>query len=113
MRGRCPEPNQPVTRRHRRRTLQYLLIFIGWVLVVDALAGEKGLSATIQARRQYRALNESLSVIRTENTRLRDEARRLREDPATIEEFARRELGLIHPGEKLFIIKDAPASDPR
>jgi cell division protein FtsB len=44
--------------------------------------------------------------VREENARLRDEARRLREDPRTIEEIARRELGLIKPGEKLFIIKD-------
>jgi cell division protein FtsB len=107
------ESKSPVTRRHGRRTLQYLLIFIGWVLVVDAFVGEKGLSAMIQARRQYRALDESLAVARSENARLREEARRLREDPATIEEFARRELGLIRPGEKLFIIRDAPASDPR
>ena len=37
---------------------------------------------------------------------LRDMARRLREDPAAIEEQARRELGLIKPGEVLFIVKD-------
>jgi cell division protein FtsB len=30
----------------------------------------------------------------------------LRENPQAIEEIARRELGLIRPGEKLFIIKD-------
>ena len=33
-------------------------------------------------------------------------ARRLREDPSAIEEQARRELGLIKPGEVLFIVKD-------
>ncbi len=93
--------------------LRYLLICIGWVLVLDALVGEEGLSALIQARRQYRALDESLAVARTENDRLRKEARRLREDPVTIEEFARRELGLMRPGEKLFIIRDVPVPDPR
>ena len=44
---------------------------------------------------------------RAENARLREEARRLREDPDAIEEIARRELGLIRRGEKVFIIKDA------
>ena len=34
---------------------------------------------------------------------MRNEARRLREDPTAIEELARRELGLIKPGEKVFI----------
>ena len=47
---------------------------------------------------------------RAENARLREEARRLREDPRAIEEIARRELGLIKPGEKVFIIKDVPAA---
>jgi cell division protein FtsB len=98
--------------RRRRRAAQYLLVFIGCVLAVDALVGEKGLLATMQARQEYRALEASLSAARTENARLREEARRLREDPAAIEEIARRELGLIRRGEKLFILKDvAPAPD--
>ena len=107
------ESKSSITRRPGRRTLQYLLMFIGWVLVVDAFVGERGLSAMIQARRQFRALHESLADARTENARLREEARRLREDPSTIEELARRELGLIRPDEKVFIIKDVPAAAPR
>jgi len=67
----------------------------------------------IEARRAYRALEQSLVIARTENARFREEARRLREDPTAIEELARRELGLIRPGEKLFIIRDAPVSAPR
>ena len=38
--------------------------------------------------------------------RLRNEVKRLNNDPSSIEEIARRELGLIKPGEKLFIVKD-------
>jgi cell division protein FtsB len=49
---------------------------------------------------------------RVENARLREEARRLREDPDAIEEIARRELGLIRRGEKVFIIKDAAPGKP-
>ena len=50
---------------------------------------------------------------RAENARLREEVRRLEEDPAAIEEIARRDLGLIRPGEKLFIVKDLPAPPAR
>lgn len=107
------ESKTPISRRRGRRTLQYLLIFVACVLVVDAFVGEKGLLAMLEARRQYRALEESLAVARTENARLREQGRRLREDPAAIEELARRELGFILPGEKLFIIRDVPAVDPR
>ena len=47
---------------------------------------------------------------RLENDHLREQIRRLRgEDPTAIEEIARRELGLIRPGERLFPIHDVPA----
>lgn len=82
------------------------MILVGTVLLVDAFVGDKGLLAMMQAREQYRLLEQSLADARAENARLRDEARRLREDPAAIEEIARRELGLMRPGEKLFIVRD-------
>ena len=89
-----------------RRLLRHILIFITLVIVVDAIAGEKGLLALLEARREYAALERSLERARAENAELRETARRLREDPAAIEEAARRELGLIKPGEMLFIVKD-------
>ncbi len=89
-----------------RRLLRHGLVFITFVIVVDAIAGEKGLLALLQARREYATLERSLERARAENAELRDQARRLREDPQAIEEQARRELGLIRPGEMLFIIKD-------
>ena len=54
---------------------------------------------------------QALADVRTDNARLREEARRLQEDPSAIEDLARRELGLIKPGEKLFILKDVPPTD--
>jgi cell division protein FtsB len=104
-RPRRQDPGTSVPRS--RRAVQYLLVLIGCILVVDALVGEKGLVAMMDARQQYRVLERSLYDARAENGRLREEARRLREDPAAIEDIARRELGLMRPGEKLFIIRDA------
>jgi cell division protein FtsB len=89
--------------------VEYLVILVGSVLLVDAFVGDKGLVAMMQAREQYRLLEQALAEARADNIRLREEARRLREDPAAIEEIARRELGLIRPGEKLFIIRDVDA----
>ena len=105
-------PTEPPRRRHRR-VVQYVFLLAGCVLVIDALVGDKGLLAMIQARQTYRALEGSLAEVRAENARLREQARRLREDPAAVEELARRELGLIKPGEKLFIIKDIAPNDPQ
>ena len=89
-----------------RRIVQLVLVFFGAVIVVDALVGDQGLLVMLRARRQHDALAAVIAAQRTENARLREEVRRLTEDPAAIEEVARRELGLIRRGEKLFIIKD-------
>ena len=90
----------------QRRTVHFLLIFVTLVLVVDALVGEKGLIESMHARQQYREAASSLEAVRRDNVRLREEVRRLKEDPGAIESLARQELGLIRPGEVLFIIKD-------
>jgi cell division protein FtsB len=100
-----PAPKSSLTNRGRR-VARYILAFVTAVLVIDAVVGEKGLVALLKARRDFEGVEASLSHARADNARLREEARRLREDPAAIEEIARRELGLIKPGEILFIIKN-------
>jgi cell division protein FtsB len=82
------------------------------VVIVDALVGDRGLLAMLRARHQYDQLAATIARQRAENARLREEVRRLREDPGAIEEIARRDLGLIRPGEKVFIVKDVPAPKP-
>ena len=96
------------------RLLPLLLLFVAALIVVDGLVGERGLLAMLRARHEYDELAASIARRRAENSRLREEARRLREDPAAIEEIARRELGLIKPGEKVFIVKDVgpPTAKP-
>jgi cell division protein FtsB len=89
-----------------RRALHFLLMFVTLVLVADALIGEKGLIESMRARRQHREVAAALESLRRENGRLRDNVRRLRDDPGAIESLAREQLGLIRAGEVLFIIKD-------
>lgn len=89
-------------------------MFVGLVLLVEGLVGDNGFLAMLKVRQQHNQLEASLLRVREENAELREEARRLREDPAAVEEIARRELGLIKPGERLFILKDiTPNSAPR
>ena len=108
-----PQPGrhtQTISRRARNRRLLHIVLVVAAVaIVLDALAGDRGLLAMLRVRGQYTALAATLAHERAENARLAEQARRLREDPGAIEEVARRELGLIKPGEKVFIIKDVPA----
>jgi len=95
-----------------RRIGRWILLGFIAIIVLDSLVGDRGLMATLRARREYHELADTIARQRAENTRLVDQARRLRDDPRAIEEVARRELGLIKPGEKVFIIKDiGPAKD--
>lgn len=95
-------------RKARRRIVESVLLILGCILLGDAVIGERGVVAMMRAREEYRIEEQRLEAARAENARLREEAKLLREDAATIEDVARRELGLIKPGEKLFTIKDIP-----
>ena len=88
------------------RLLNYVLVFVTVLLVADALVGDKGLVDTLRARRQHEAVRAALAQKRQENARLRENIRRLKEDPGAIESLAREALGLIREGEVLFIVKD-------
>ncbi len=83
----------------------HAIAFAAILLLGNASVGERGLLEMLRARRVYAAAAVELARIREDNARLRDEARRLRSDPATIEAVARRELGLVRPGEIVVSVK--------
>jgi cell division protein FtsB len=103
------ERAKPSTGVSRRRWGQYFLVFVTVLLIVNALIGERGLLEAWRMRDEHAALDASIAGLRRENARLTDAVRRYRHDPQTIEEAARRYLGLMRPGELLFIVKDVPA----
>ena len=103
--GEAEQPSIPRRSRAKPRTPRYLLMFVTSVLVANALVGERSLAAILRADRQSRDLASSIAGLERENAALREQARQLREDPRAIEDLARREIGLIRPGEKLFIIE--------
>lgn len=98
----------PPGRWRARRPVSIVMVLLGCVLLVNGIVGDNGLLATFAAGRKYKQLEMSVARARMENAQLRERARRLREDPTAIEDLARRELGLIRPGEKLFIVRDVP-----
>lgn len=83
-----------------------MVVLFAIVVVVDAVVGDRGFLAMQRAQRRYDALSQALDRQRAENSRLQEEVRRLKDDPSAIEELARRDLGLMRPGEKVFIVRD-------
>ena len=89
-----------------RRIVHALLLFVAFVIVVDAVVGERGMLAMRRARIEYQRIEAQLVARRADNAALRERVRRLHDDPTAIEEVARRELRFIRPGERVFIIRD-------
>ena len=89
-----------------------VLCFAACVLAVNALIGERGLSETLRAHRDFDAAVAELSRLQYENATLADDIRRLQDDAPTIEDVARAQLGLVRPGEILVVLKSpvAPAT---
>jgi cell division protein FtsB len=109
--GNRREGSVPAPPRRRSIAMLVLLLF-ALVLIIDAVAGERGWLANRRAAAQYRAAQQALDEARARNAALRDEVQRLRRpDPGAIEEAARRQLGLMKPGEKLFIVRDQVQPD--
>jgi len=92
-------------RRGQNVWLRRALIFATVVVFVNAFVGQGGLSASLRARREYIEAQARLSALQRENALLAERMRRLADDPRTIETVARQELGLIRPGEVMFVLK--------
>ena len=94
------------------RMVRYLVVSLGCLLVVNGLVGEKGVLQILKKRREAQILEQRVAAARAENARLSQEMRRLQHDAGTIEDLARRNLGLIKPGEKVYTIRDARPGTP-
>jgi cell division protein FtsB len=82
-------------------------VCIAFALLI-AVVGLPGFTSLVEARREARSLVNDIARLRRENNALREKARSLKQDPAAIEDVARRELGMLRRGEVLFFIKPVP-----
>jgi cell division protein FtsB len=100
-------------RRRRRRIVESVLVGFGCLVLAHSLIGERGVVAGFRARKEAETEQRRLDRAEAETVRLREQKRLLESDGPTIEDAARRRLGLIKPGEKLFIITDVPSTPAR
>jgi cell division protein FtsB len=102
----APQIVQSSRRTRTRRIVHLLLLFIATVVFIDAVVGDGGMVVRQQRRKEYNQLVNELDRLKSANDLMREQNRRLRDDPDALEEAARRDLGLMRRGETVFIIKD-------
>ena len=95
----------------RRRVVRGGMALVFVLALVDGVFGARGLIENTSLRKRNAHLATAIDEFRGGNEALIDEIKRLREDPAAIEELARDELELMKDGELLIILRDAPASE--
>jgi cell division protein FtsB len=98
------ERSGDVSLRRKAATLASVIALIA--LMVGALFGDRGLLHLIDQRHRAEALARELEDLQSENARLATEIAALRSDPRSIERLAREELGLVRPGETVFLVRD-------
>jgi len=82
-------------------------------LVVGSVFGDRGLLSLMEKRQRVELLHQEIEALRSENARLMGEIADLRQSPRAIEQLAREELGLAHPDETVFLIREDGPGSPR
>ena len=98
-------PRRSAGAHPRWSATRVLLWFVATFLILQTLIGDGGLTDMRRAAQQRRELAASIAALKTENRRLFRMCRSLRDDPRAIAAVAREELGMIAPGEVLFIVR--------
>jgi cell division protein FtsB len=79
-------------------------------LMVGGLFGNRGMLQLMQERERARRVEHRISDLRSENLQLAAEIRALRTQPRAIERLAREQLGLVRPGETVFVLQPESAA---
>lgn len=97
----------------RKKAATLFCVIVVLALAVGSLFGDRGILQLVDQKERAARLAQDLDALRAENLRLAEEIQALRTDPRAIERLAREELGLIGPGETVFLIRDEAAAERR
>jgi cell division protein FtsB len=75
--------------------------------------GPNGYAALMEKRREMDALNRENIALRDEIRRLDTRIDKLSTDPETQELEVRKRLGLVRPGETVYVLQDARQTAPK
>lgn len=69
-----------------------------------AIYGDQGWRGIKRFQQEINKLQKRIELLQQENQSLAEEIQKLRTEPYYTEKIAREELGMVKPGEKVFII---------
>lgn len=91
----------------QRSWLALALLGVATVLTASALLGDRGLTRVLHLRSELEQANDrNFGLMQEINTRRRDLEMARTDDP-TLERLARRHLGMVRPGETLYVVPPA------
>ncbi len=88
---------------------KFLILLIGsflYILVLTFLFERRGLIDVLNSRKELSRIQKEVEVLREKKVRLEWEIKVLRENKMSIEEMARKDLGLVYPDEIIVIIDE-------
>jgi len=89
--------------------IRWALSALAAVALYQVLAGPGGLIKLLELRDQRRAQERRIDSLKTRQSELEIEKRRLLTDSAYLEKLARKELGMAKAGEKVYRFVAPPA----
>jgi cell division protein FtsB len=84
------------------RMISVVLLVTTTVVLTSALFGRQGARHLGRLRAEREQVSDATFALLRGNAQLRDEIDRLRHDERLLEQLARRQLGLVRPGELVF-----------
>ena len=84
---------------HKKRIHKKILILIVIIGGLIFLFANKNFQTLLNLNKEITRLRQRIAGLEEENRRLKEELEAVKNDPEYIESLARRELGLIKPGE--------------
>ncbi len=94
----------------KKRSLLVLILAFFLILGLLTFFGDKGILHLVRLQKELSRLKEANQKIDKENQKLREEVKKLQSEKRYIEEFARRELGMVKEGEIVYQF-DPPKTD--
>lgn len=107
-RSKAAQPGRSVA----KRAAKWVAIAFVTVAMVDGVFGQRGLIENRRLAERNAEMKATVEALEADNEALTEESRRLKEDPAAVEDLARRDLGLLKDGELVVILRDVPAPTP-